>query len=247
MVKTETVSEIIPLIPSTITIAMPMSRDLAKEVCEDTKQHIEEYLALNSETGEINGSSIYIGILANKFLRTKGLWLPTPQEGRQLDTQGRLSDGVYRDFGVIVYSGEGEQAKLLNSFIDYATKTRWKFPFVLPFRALDMKGDRIIPTEDNHHVLTGKEAQEFIDDLHYKDNKGARGLCRRWGGQWYGDRDGFAGSGALGRVDFVCGEATHKTLESEVLTTINRAYQEKIKYFTEKRDRAIQSALEILR
>ena len=247
MVETETASEIIPLMPSTITIAIPMSRDLAKEVYEATKSHIKDYLALNPETGEINGSSTYLGIDTNKFLRTKGLWLPTPQEGRQLDKQGRLTKRVYRDFGINVHSGDGAQVELLNKFIDYAKARKWEFPFVLPFRALGRKGNKIIPTEDNYHVLTGEEAQEFIDALDFKETSGARGLYRGRGSQWDSGRDDFAYSSADGRVDFVCGEATRKTLESEVLAEIDRAYQEKITSFAEKRDRAIQSALEILR
>lgn len=246
MAKTETASDIVALMPSTITIAMPMGRDLAKEVFEAIKADAPSYWALNQETGEINGSSTYLGIDTNRFLRTKGLWLPTPQEGRQLDAHGKLSKGVYRDFGINVYSEDGDQAQLLKQFIDYAKARKWEFPFVLPFRTLGRKGNKIIPTEDNHDVLTGEEAQEFINALDYQNNQDARGLCRYSGGRWGGDVADFAGSGAFGRVDFVCGEATRKNLESDILAEIDRAYQERIKSFTEKRDRAIRSALEIL-
>ena len=63
-----------------------------------------EHWGFDKEKG-ITGSGTYLTLRFDKLaLRSNGLWVPGLPEGRELDRQGKLENGVYRDYGVALFN-----------------------------------------------------------------------------------------------------------------------------------------------
>ena len=88
----------------------------------------------DKRTGEIIGSSIFWGIIDDKVLRKKRLWLPGLQEARKLEELGKLTKGVCRYFGIVVYNDNEYNIEIGKSLVSEANKRDLKLPLVLPFR-----------------------------------------------------------------------------------------------------------------
>ena len=198
--------------------AKKFSRELAKEVFQKTKEFVsgydsldlQKYWKFNNRTGEINGSNTSLCILTNKILRTKGLRLPTPWEARQLNKKGKLTNGVYREFGIAVYNDQQPNQELAKYFLENISK---EAPFILPFSSLDLehKTGRIILSDNLTDILSGKDAKDFLKrEFDYTGTSGVCRLLRNAGGNWYAIWSDLSYSDVVGRMDWYCGEATRK-------------------------------------
>ncbi len=187
------------------------------------------YFKYNPQTGENEGSYIFLGILINQEWARKSnnqLWLPGVKEFKVLDKFEKLTNGVYRDIGAVLYSVDSPNEEFAKS-IRVQMKGR-EFPIVFPsFKAFDLKkgensyGINLIASKNNPEILSGEKAQKFLEaNFPFRAKSGFLRLCRGGGGGcgWYADWHGRLGdSGSVGRVgDFVCGEATAENLEQMV-------------------------------
>lgn len=238
----------------------PLQGDEAKEVYKEVRGRVKKdfknapvfnaHFQFNEQTGEINGSNTYYGILINEVLSETCLWLPTITQAKKLDALGRLSNGVYRDFGVAVYSNNNPNQKTAERLIKEANKRAWQLPILAPFKALGLikTGIKITFKKDAEGIITGEEARQYLDkQFNYKGNTGACGLDRGRNGSWDADWDRLDYSDADGRVDFVCGEATAKNLESAILTDINALAQDEAVKFNQRISSAKEAAIKILK
>ena len=193
----------------------------------------------DSKTELIHGSSVFLTLRLDKVVRKEDLWIPTLEEARLLDKKGKLSNGVYRDFGVVVYSqGEPNQrvAKEIRS------QTKRKFPLIVPFSALDYRVDSEFPngvavflSDNQDEIKSGKKAQEIFSNCYTRDS----GACRvsqdrdgDWGAGWLG----LDGSGGDGRVDWMCGEATRSDLEYFSLKDVDKTVQGRLMILIKERE-----------
>jgi len=241
------------------TYAKPFRGDEAKGIYDEVKQRVAKdfpdvsdfnnYFMFNEETGEINGSNTKYCILVNKELIKSGLWLPTVKEGRQLDADGKLSNGVYREYGIVVYDGSNPNSEIAKVFVQEAKKRNLELPLVLPFSALNLKRKTgaIIPYKEMQGFKCGEEARNILDQFNYKANSSVRRLSRGGGGDWCAFGGGLAGSGTDGQVDFVCGEATRENLEGIILEEVEDIGREGLAKVNERISLAKQSARSILR
>jgi len=182
------------------------------------------YFKFNEETGEINGSDLYHGILVNDELRTSGLHLPSVIEGRSLDSAKKLNNGVYRDYGLAVYNAQNPNSEIAQKLVKEADKKGLNLPVLAPFSSLKLikggskNGVSVLFTNEAKDIITGDEAQKYLNEqFSYKGNSGVRGLGRGSVGSWVASWDVLDGSNGGGRVDWVCGEATAQNLERAVL------------------------------
>ena len=240
--------------------AKPLQGDEAKAVYEEVQGRIKKdfknapefngYFKFNEQTREINGSDLYHGILINKVLNQEGLWLPTFIQGKKLDDLGKLSNQVYRDFGVAGYSNNNPNKDIAERLIKGAEKRGWELPILASFNALKLikTGVKISFDKNTQGIITGDEAKQYLDkNFDYKANAGVRRLGRGSVGGWVAAWYRLGGSLDPGRVDFVCGEATTKNLERAVLTDINKIAEKEVKAMNTRIASAREIALKTLR
>ncbi len=212
------------------------------------------YFRFNEETQEINGSDLYHGILINDELKASGLHLPSVVEGKSLDAAKKLTDGFYRDYGIVVYNSQGPNLELAQELVKEANKRSLECPLLIPFNALNFRKSgskgvsvflrRGIPDV----IITGQEAQKYLNEhLGYKENSGVQRLDRFKGSGWSAYWDCLDDSYSLGRVDWVCGEATAQNLEKAVLEEINKASKNEMEKLRTKIANSKEAALKILR
>ena len=213
------------------------------------------YFKFNEETQEINGSDLYHGILINNELRTNGLHLPSLIEGKSLDAAKKLTNGVYRDYGIVIYNCQNPNQDIAQSLINKGSKKGWNKPIAVPsFSALKLRKDRsenkvsILFTDEVKDIITGDEAKKYLaEQFDYIGNSGIQGLVRGRVGGWGADWDSLGGSSVGGRVDWVCGEATTQNLERSVSEEINKASKSEMEKLNTKIANAKEAALKVLR
>ena len=208
------------------------------------------YFKFNEETQEINGSDLYHGILINDELRESGLHLPSVTEGKSLGSAKKLSDSVYRDYGLAVYNGQNPNSNIAQRLIREAKKKEWKTPILaLSFDALKLKKDAsVLFSGDTKNVLTGEEAQKYLDEqFNHKGNSGVLGLSRYWYDDWFANWNDLDDSYDDGRVDWVCGEATTQDLERVVTEEIDKVARNEVEKLNVKIASSKETTLKILR
>ena len=223
----QTAKEITPLSKSgnTITYAIPIIGDLAEQVFEYASSRINDFsddpmfkdryfqLQETKDGKIITGSNPGLVILCNDGLQEEcELWLPTISQARILDEQGKLSNNVYRDYGVAVYNDSDPNQELAKHLIEQA-KSRGYTNLPLLFSNCDLtlkgKSSQFKPEliQSPIEILQGQEAEGVLKKM-YQGSSGARSVNRYgdgyWVAYWYypGDSDSY------GRVDYACGEAT---------------------------------------
>ncbi|MBU0894251.1 MAG: hypothetical protein KKF48_02260 [Nanoarchaeota archaeon] len=190
----------------------------------------------------IKGSSTFHALRYDKkALRSKGLWLPGFTEARFLEKQGKLENGVYRDYDLVVYSDEDFNTEIAKELSGQAKQLGFALPVVSQFRALDYDvnskskyGIDLRFVEKPQGIIHGREAQEAISSLNYKRNSGALGLLRDTYGNWLADWYYLGNSYSDGRVDWICGEATRADLVKAHESLVERKYSNQIKELEEK-------------
>lgn len=193
--------------------------------------------AIDNSNQEIKGSSMFLGLRFDKTLRASGLWIPGVLEARVLDTKKKLTNGVYRDNGMAIYSASGENSKIAQSLTKRARKEGWEFPLLVPFRSLDYKingktdyGVDISFVENPIGLIRGKEAVKVLNRFNREENNGAYRLLRDDDGSWGADYGRLADSSDNGRVgDWICGEAARADLAKAYDSLSERKYGVKIR------------------
>ena len=189
----------------------------------------------------IHGSSLELNVIYNSILREQyNLSLPGLRELRHLDSQGALSNGVYREGGFQIAS-EGPNQDLSRHLIAEARNRDWGFPIVVPsYNPLGHRdgdsGFEIYFLGDKEgidlekEVLHGEKAEKFLL-ANFKRQIGKQGILRL---RRYNDgnldavvvvRDSFSD----GREDFVSGEASVENVTAIKRMDLGRGYTAKDK------------------
>ena len=224
----------------TFRYAEPFSGKDAQELVREAKgrivsvfnnaQGLQGHLEYNPESEMIEGSSTNLGILLNSILAEKGKGLPTIREGIDLDKAGRLSNGVYRDWGVAVYSEGNPNANVAKVLMERG----YQLPFLASFNDLRLRnannaqGLEIFFVDEPKELIQGEEAEAFLRENNFYTNKtGARGVDRDWSGIRGADWNNFDDSNSDGRVDFVCAEGAREKLQARLNDQIDKEFNQK--------------------
>lgn len=243
-----------------VVFAFPFEGEVAKRYFDKTFANLEENKVdgfnrtweFDAQTGLIKGSSTFLILRLDEAVRPDGLWVPTPEQAMFLDKKGRLSNRVYRDYGMAVYSDGTPNQEVAREIIKQAKRN---LPLIAPFKNLVHRIDKDFPygiaialTENPIEIKSGKQAIELLDKF-YKGDTGACRLGRvRYGG-WLANLDGLDFSFAYGRVDWMCAEGTRADLVSAYKNLLERQYDTQIQKLTNERDKkqeAFASSLESL-
>ncbi len=190
----------------------------------------------------IRGSSTFLALRFDKqALRPNGLWIPGMLEAKALESQGKLQNGVYRDYGIVVYNDDNPNKQVAETLVPQAKELGLELPLIVPFMALDYVPNKhrkygIEPSllNSGKGIISGKKAQDNINSLNYKANSGVLRLLRDRGGDWNANWYDLDDSGDDGRVDWICGEATSKILEKAYSELSERKYGERIRELREE-------------
>jgi hypothetical protein len=199
-----------------------------------------KYWGFNEKEG-IVGSSTFLALRFDKTaLRFDGLWLPGLLEGKVLESKGKLEKGVYRDYSIAVYNDGEPNKAIARTLVSQAKGLDLELPLIVPFRALDYNyntkenGVDVSFVQSPKGIISGKEAQRIIYSFNYQGNSGVRRLVRGRDGLWGTIWDWLDYSDDLGRVDWVCGEATQKILKKAYSKLSERKYGERIRELREE-------------
>ena len=212
------------------SIANPNDREIPA-----FQQHYWEF----DETEGIRGSNAFLALrLDRQTLRPLGLWIPSLLEAKALESQGKLENGVYRDYGFVVYDRNSEI-----DLVQQGNQLNLQLPLIVPFRALDYNVQEKYPkpslVKSPMGIISGEKASKEIDSLDYNNGLsdykrtnwafyGINRLFRRSLGDWGADWDLY-NSNSAGRVDWVCGEASRTDLEEAIESLMKREFSEKIR------------------
>ena len=207
---------------------------------------INAYLGFNEETGQMEGSNPLYVTLANKV---KGIQTITHKDGMVLDKKKKLTNGVYRDCGLVIYSPDGTNTEVFPRLIKEVQERGLVYPVLVHPVSLDLDeatGEYKF-SDDNRFIVSGEEARRELEKSNYRDDSGVRRLYRDGNGSWYADWGNPFYSDADGRVDWKRGEATRANLEADALAEIDMEYQATLDALSSKREKARDAALRILR
>ena len=200
--------------------------------------------------GLITGSSTILTLRLDEELRTDGLWIPTAEEAMFLDKNKKLPNNVYRDYGIVVFNDDNPNKDVAKRLIKEANKRVYQLPILVPFKALKLikTGTQISFNKDTEAIISGEEAKQYLEnEFDYKGESGACRLGRSGIGNWYADWNRLDISNGGGRVDFVCGEATAKNLETAVLSNINELAQKEVEVLNARIASARETVIQALR
>jgi hypothetical protein len=242
-----------PTDPEKIVFAFPLQGEVAEHYFKQTLANGQErdvegfdrHWQYDPEKKLITGSSTLLTLRLDKQTRKDGLWVPTVQEAKQLDAQRKLTNRVYRDNGLAVYSDSDPNQKIAGEIL---SQTRGETPFVVPFKAMDYRLDREFPeevaiflTDKQEGVLSGEQAKQYLSEqFDYQGNSGACGVDRDGDGGWGAGWVRLDFSSGIGRVDWLCGEATRTDLESAGNKMFERKYGSRIRELETERDEAYE-------
>ena len=151
----------------------------------------------------ITGSSTFLNTrFDQKSLRPLGLWVPSLLEAKALEAQGKLENGVYRDYGAGLYTPENPNKEIAEAL----AKGRNDMPLVIPFRVLSYVADpssktgiRLSIVENPQGIISGEEAQKEIAKLNFKSDSGFHRLDR------YGSASGLPSGSTWSSLSMVVG------------------------------------------
>lgn len=158
------------------------------------------------ETNGIKGSNPFYMVLINKVLARNKERTPTFYEAMELEKKGKLTNNVYRDYGLAVLSNSEPNKELADKLISLAKKRGWKLPILAHFTGLDFDDDGLYKfTPNDSQVISGKKAEEGLKKFNYKIDSGVQRLVRNIDGSWGGNCWGqLYASGTNGRIDWKC-------------------------------------------
>ena len=210
----------------------------------------DRYWEYDLESGLIIGSNTPLTLGLDEVVRPDGFSVPSVEEARVLDKEGKLTKGVYRVYGIVIFNGENPNSEIAQKIIEQAGDR--KLPFVIPFSAMTHQENRSLHygisvslTDTAEGLRSGRQAEEMLNSFDYKGNSGAQGVGRDSDGGW-GACWGRFGSSSVGRVDWLCGEATRAELSNAFKQLMERKYDKQIRELTAERDKRTRSFLEEL-
>jgi len=200
--------------------------------------------------GLITGSSTILTLRLDEELRTDGLWIPTAEEAMFLDKNKKLPNNVYRDYGIVVFNDDNPNKDVAKRLIKEANKRVYQLPILVPFKALKLikTGTQISFNKDAEAIISGEEAKQYLENEF--GHKGESGVCRLYrgrNGDWGAYWNGLDYSDDVGRVDFVCGEATRPDLTTAYENLIKRQYDVQIKELATERDEKLGTFIKSLK
>src|SRR3989344_8487206 len=238
------------------SIAKQPSREYARQIFEGANElakkyeHLPQaYWTFNEETGEINGSYLHRLILVNEFLAQSGKRTLTFEEGMELDKQGLLTNGVYRDFGLALYDAENPNSITATALVKEAKKRGLELPVLAhPLSLkLDKTGIEVLFGDNDALIMSGEEAVKALRKFNYKGNSDVQWLSRDRGGDWYASWDGLSYSFEYGRVAWIRAEVARADLEADAIQVIEKAYQNQAQETMADLEKRKQQALELFR
>lgn len=194
------------------------AREAWEGVLELRKQYgnpreLQTYFEFNTQDGLIHGSELRTMILLNKYLAGKNARTLTFQEGMEEDKKGKLSNGVFREFGIAVYSPANPHQELAERLIQEGRRRGYELPILVHPAALDLakNGVEILLARDfsPELVVSGEQAKIALEKFDWKGDFGVRRVYRGRGGDWGAAWDAVFRSGADCRMDKVRGVAAH--------------------------------------
>lgn len=224
----------------------PLGENLARQVYDEAERIIaKDYSAhpwfqqdkcyRKADKDGIHGSSFDLNVVYNSILRQMGLGLPGVVEMKHLDSVRALGSGVYRECGIVQFTGKGVNQDLADVIGAEAKKRGWNLPIVIPsYNPIGhRKGDNgfevyLLGDKEGVHldkeVLTGDDAREFLrSNFSFVGDNGVQGLSRDRDGDWDADWCDRYSSGD-GRVDFVSGVASAGNLQGIKDKELERNY-----------------------
>ena len=191
----------------------------------------------------ITGSSTFLALrLDQKALRPKGLHIPSLLEAKALEAQGKLENGVYRDYGAVLYTDGNPNREIARELVKHND-----LPLVLPFRALgyfpdasNQFGVSLSIVQNPQGIISGEEAEKEIAKLNFKSDSGFLRLGRDGGGSWIASWSILGSSDDYGRVEWFCGEATAQNLVGANDSLVDRKYSSRIRTIEEEKLKAIK-------
>ncbi|MGC9309067.1 MAG: hypothetical protein ACP5D2_00020 [Candidatus Nanoarchaeia archaeon] len=105
-----------------------------------------------------------------------------------LDKQGKLTNGVYRDYEIAVFSAEEPNSEVAQSMVEQAQGE--ELPFIIPFRAMTHEINKDYPygialnLTDPDKIKTGRQAEEVLANFIWGGYSGAQRVCRYADGGW---------------------------------------------------------------
>ena len=196
----------------------------------------------------IEGSSTFLALrLDKRVARPRGLWIPGLLEAKALESQGKLENGVYRDYGNLVYSNGEPNKQIAERLTTQAQELGLPLPLVVPFRALDYSPDKkdkeygvvVSLVENPQGIISGNEAVKEINKLNWKGNSGFHRLVRYRDGDWDADWSYLDDSDDFGRVEWFCGEATSQNLKDAHDMFLEREFGAELRKRKEQFDRLL--------
>jgi len=219
----------------TFTYSRPFTAEEAEVSAKETNQAIASHYGnanglrggLQARNGELINMSTLKGIAANRELmrRTNGeQWLPTIEEGIELQRKGMLPSGVLIDFGLALYDSQNPDKEIAQSLSATATREGYVTPVLASFKSLDLvsggKAYGVTPQIVSPSGLVfGEEAKKLLsENSFYKGSSGVRGLCRYGDGDWDASWDVFLDDfGEDWRVGRFSAVGSAQKLEQEAL------------------------------
>ncbi len=183
-------------------------------------KEMQTHFEFNTQDGLIHGSELRTLILLNKYLAGRNARTLTFQEGMEEDRKGKLSNGVWRDFGVAVYSSSNPYKELAETLIGESNRRNWKLPLLVHPASLELSdnGIGIYFAKDfsPELIVSGEQAREELKRFYWIADSGARRLTRGRDGSWSAYWVDVFDSGAVCRVDKVRGvAATRRKIRKE--------------------------------
>ena len=121
----------------------------------------DAYFKFNKQTGQLNGSNTFYGILIDHALSKEDLWIPTIVEAKRLDALGKLQNGIYREYGIAIYDNQEPNSEMAEILVEEANKRGWQLPILAPFKALGIRKSK------NNEVIDAE--YEVKDDEENRD------------------------------------------------------------------------------
>ncbi|MFA5019584.1 MAG: hypothetical protein WC533_00625 [Candidatus Pacearchaeota archaeon] len=193
----------------------------------------KEYWQFDDKTGLITGSSTFLALRLDEAVRADGFWIPDIEEALFLDKERRLTNGVYRDYGLAVFNDREPNQEVANEIISKSGNR--ELPLIIPFKDVAHRLDGNFPygvaislVDNPSGLKSGEQAQKILSRFNYVGDSGACRVYRYRYSGWFAGLDGLGGSGSGGRGDFLCGEATRADLLSAHDGLLKRRYDAKL-------------------
>ncbi len=140
-----------------------------------------------AKNGYLVGASVRSMSLANRGLMKKysgRAWIPTIEEGIQLQKEKLLLPDVLTDLGVVVYAQESSEDKrpyekdLEKHLMADIKRKGYEFPVLASYKAIEFKeqprGHSLPEIVSTESLFTGKDAERMLNEFLHRGYRGAQ-------------------------------------------------------------------------